>query len=61
MPKSSTEYTELFGLRVFIASYETRCVRKYGDYKEDFDIIIPESASTVISVIKARILELEEQ
>jgi hypothetical protein len=52
MPKSSIDYEELHGLRVFISHYKL---------KFKYDVDIPAGPQAVISEIETRIAELERK
>jgi hypothetical protein len=54
MPKSSIDYEELHGLRVFISHYKLA-------FKDKYDVDIPAGPQAVISEIQTRIAELERK
>jgi hypothetical protein len=60
MFKSSIDYSELFGLRIFISRYKNVYEKKYGEYGE-YDVNAPAGPQAIISEIEDRIKELENQ
>jgi hypothetical protein len=60
MSKSSLDYTELAGLRIFIANYKLAFDRKYGACAT-YDVNKPAGPQAVISAILDRIAELERK
>jgi hypothetical protein len=60
MPKSSIDYEELHGLRVFISHYKSAFEAKYGTYSS-YDVNKPAGPQAVLSTILDRIAELERK
>jgi hypothetical protein len=60
MSKSSIDYAELHGLRLFISHYKTAFEAKYGSY-DGYNLNKPTGPQAVIDTIQERILELERK
>jgi hypothetical protein len=60
MAKTSLEYAELTGLRIFIEKYKTAYEIQYGKHK-DYDVNKPVGPQAIMSCIQDRIRELEKK
>jgi hypothetical protein len=60
MAKTSLEYAELTGLRIFIENYKTAYEIKYGKHT-GYDVNKPAGPQAVISTLQDRIQELEKK